>query len=62
MSTPKRCCNNPVQLVIVYDNDDVISVCYKHSQAFEYQRSVKWIFDYVTKKELNREEAFGTLT
>ena len=56
MTEPKRCCNNPIQFVIVYANDKTISVCLKHSKAFEYRRNVKWIFDYVTKKELTHDE------
>lgn len=59
MSDPKRCCSNPVHFIIVYTNDQIISVCLKHSQAFEYRRNARLIFDYVTKKELSREEAFG---
>jgi len=61
MTDPKRCCSNPVQFVIVYTNDKIISVCLKHSKAFEYRRNAKLIFDFVTNKELSREEAFGDL-
>ena len=61
MNSPKRCCTNPVQFVIVYANDKINSVCLKHSKAFEYRRNAKWIFDFITKKELTREEAFGDL-
>ncbi len=61
MTEPKRCCSNPVQFIIVYTNDKVISVCLKHSKAFEYRRNARLIFDYVTKKELSKEEAFGDL-
>ena len=59
MSEPKRCCEKPVKFVIVYVNDKIISVCDYHSKRFEYRRNVKWIFDYLTKKELTQEQAFG---
>lgn len=59
MTEPKRCCENQIQFVIVYTNDKIISVCQKHSKQYEYRRGVKWIFDYVTKKELTPKEVFG---
>lgn len=58
MTEPKRCCKNPIKLVILYNNDKIISVCNSHSKHFEYQRDIKAIFDYITKKELTHDEAF----
>jgi len=59
MTEPKRCCGKPVKLVIRYDNEQLIFVCQDHSKKFEYQRGVKAIFDYKTKKQLTTQEAFS---
>lgn len=57
--TLRRCCKKPMKLIIVYDSNDIITVCQEHSEKFEYRRNVKWIFDYKTRKELTIQEAFN---
>ncbi len=59
MGEHKRCCKNPVKLVIVYNNEKIIFVCEGHSKNIEYQRDVKAVFDYITKKELTPNGAFS---
>lgn len=64
--TIRRCCKNTAKYIIVYEDiknnktHNVFTVCQEHSEKFEFRRSVKWIFDYKTRKELTPEEAFGT--
>ncbi len=57
--TVRRCCKKPIKLIIVYESNQIISICQEHSEKFEYRRSIKWIIDYQTKKDLTPEEAFG---
>ena len=57
--TLRRCCKKPIKLIIVYESNEIITVCQEHSEKFEYRRSVKWVFDYLTRKELTFEEAFN---
>lgn len=58
MSEPKSCCDQPIKFVIVYENAQIIAVCHEHSQKFEYQRGIKAMFDYETKREITPQEAF----
>lgn len=59
MTEPKRCCDNPIKFVIVYNSGKIIVICQKHSTQFEYQRGIKKIFDYKTKNQLTIQEAFS---
>lgn len=54
----KKCCRNSPIFIIMYHKKEVFLVCSRHSKKIEYQTGIERIFDYETKRELNRFDYF----
>lgn len=55
----KRCCNNMIKFIIVYQNNTTIAVCDDDYKKIEYRTGIKMILDFDTKKRLEIKEVLS---